>query len=138
MVLEQNEHNIKLTQENDLFVISVTAGENVIWTADIDAHPVPQVTWYDNRNQEIVKSSPKFNITNNEKAATIQISHVSINERGNFTLKATNVESKNLTFFLNVTGTARLLQKTTKTKLKWQLLFLQINPPWRSRATITT
>lgn len=104
-ILGKNEHFIKLSQEHGAYEIYIKAGApNAIWTVDVDAHPKPILTWYNNRNQ-VINDGPKYKTMVVKNRVSLEIISVSIRDRGRYTLKAhTKFEEKNLTLFLNVTG----------------------------------
>lgn len=44
---DKHENYINLTQDNNIYTISIRAGtNNVQWSVDVDAHPVVQNVWY--------------------------------------------------------------------------------------------
>lgn len=103
--LEIGEHYINLTEENSAYEINVKAPmEEAGWSIEVDAHPKATLLWYNNKNQ-VITNGPKYSISMEKNRANLKIHDVTIRDRGNYTLKATNeYEEKTLHLFLNVEG----------------------------------
>lgn len=106
--LDKHENYINLTQENNIYSIPVRAGKHFIqWSIDVDAHPIVQNVWYNNKNKEIYTNA-KYNISDTDTQAIIKIYDITINDRGYYTLNSSNgYETKEVKLFLNVTGNVR-------------------------------
>ncbi|KAF2903029.1 hypothetical protein ILUMI_03161 [Ignelater luminosus] len=110
-IFDSGEHFINLTEENGAYNISVLAGKtNVQWIIDVEAHPLANLAWYNNKDEEIQagwsdnKNLQKYEVyTNGSNKAILKIYNVTINDRGFYYLKAiTEFEEKKLQLFLNV------------------------------------
>jgi FMS-like tyrosine kinase 1 len=100
------EHFINLTEENNVYDISVIAGEPVVrWRIDVQGHPQPKLNWLSNNNETIPEHmTDKYVINMTLTEAILEIKDVAITDYGHYTLVAENkFETKTLVLFLNVT-----------------------------------
>ncbi|XP_017787251.1 PREDICTED: vascular endothelial growth factor receptor 1 isoform X2 [Nicrophorus vespilloides] len=114
-VYDVNEHFINLTEENNLYSISASAGEpSVQWSIDVDTHPVENFTmyWLNNKNEfiemiemdEMSTKSQKYTTKRTKTEVVLKINRISITDFGNYTLVAKNAyEEERLNLFLNIT-----------------------------------
>ncbi|XP_045479289.1 vascular endothelial growth factor receptor 1-like isoform X2 [Harmonia axyridis] len=105
-IYDSNDHFLRLIEENGSYQISEEAGApSVQWRIDIDAHPEPNITWLDNKNELIpLGVSNKYETRLSAENAFLMIKDITILDFGNYTLVAQNkYDTEILTLFLNVT-----------------------------------
>ncbi|XP_044748223.1 vascular endothelial growth factor receptor 1-like isoform X2 [Coccinella septempunctata] len=105
-IYDSDDHFIRLIEENKSYQISEEAGApSVQWSIDIDAHPEPNVTWLNNKNEIIpLGISNKYETKVTPVNAFLMIKDITILDFGNYTLLAQNkYDTEALVLFLNVT-----------------------------------
>lgn len=103
-----DEHYTILYEENGIYELVVKSSEidmPIQWNIKVESHPVPELFWFNNRNESISNDSKKYHIgVQHGDQAFIRINDVDINDHGYYTLTAVNeYENKSLSLFLNIT-----------------------------------
>ncbi|KAK9873019.1 hypothetical protein WA026_020752 [Henosepilachna vigintioctopunctata] len=116
-ILGDDVHFINLFEENHSYQISAEAGApSVQWNIIVDAHPEPNFTWLDNRNDVIaIGVNHKYETNLTSTNAFLRIKDIEIQDFGNYTLIAQNMyDTEILVLFLNVTDKPSVQLRTDR------------------------
>lgn len=72
--------------------VTVSEGETVKFTCDVDGEPAPTVTWQ--REGQVLVSSHRHHVTSVEYKSTFEITKVEMSDGGNYTVVVENPEGK--------------------------------------------
>lgn len=72
--------------------LTVSEGESVKFTCDVDGEPAPTVTWM--REGQVIVSSRRHHVTSTEYKSTFEINQVEMLDGGNYTVVAENSDGK--------------------------------------------
>jgi len=68
--------------------LTVSEGESVKFTCDVDGEPAPTVTWM--REGHVIVSSRRYHVTSAEYTSTFEITQVEMSDGGNYTVVVEN------------------------------------------------
>ncbi|XDV30081.1 hypothetical protein PO909_033074, partial [Leuciscus waleckii] len=72
--------------------LTVSEGESVKFTCDVDGEPAPTVTWM--QEGQVIVSSRRHHVTSTEYKSTFEITQVEMSDGGNYTVVAENSDGK--------------------------------------------
>uniref|UniRef100_A0AAR5P7W8 receptor protein-tyrosine kinase n=2 Tax=Dendroctonus ponderosae TaxID=77166 RepID=A0AAR5P7W8_DENPD len=87
MVHNKNECYIEIKESNETQTISVNANEKVQWIVNVVGHPIPNLTWYDPRNN-IIKNNSLYSGDFIDSQAILTIADVQLENAGLYKLRA--------------------------------------------------
>ncbi|GLV35679.1 PDGF- and VEGF-receptor related [Carabus blaptoides fortunei] len=96
---------INLTEEYDMYDHNVTAYTHVVWNVKIDAYPKVELTWFNDRNENLEEShnKHKYDIVKNITKTLLRINDVDYRDAGVYQLRAKNdYEEKSINLTLVV------------------------------------
>ncbi|KAH0555171.1 hypothetical protein KQX54_015771 [Cotesia glomerata] len=110
-----NESYIKLSSNRIFNKYRVKVGENLDWTIDVEAYPIPKFQWFDPKGNEIENDWIFYDFQVNGEHFSVQLIKPSLiyEDRGTYTLKATNAaESREIKLTLDVLVEPTIVQKS--------------------------
>ncbi|XP_073993998.1 PDGF- and VEGF-receptor related isoform X3 [Rhodnius prolixus] len=96
----QDEYELKVHSEDTSYLSLRVEGKDVVvvrgegskaeWTVQINAHPTPEVTWFDPSCKKLPSNSKKFNIIHDYNSSRVVVQNARIRDSGYYEVHAEN------------------------------------------------